>query len=109
MPTSTSSPRPRAPIIEAIGAGDMARGIELTTPDLAERLSVAGTPEGPFIATAEEPAICQLDRWGSIDPRTFQADLPANPVPLTLDELRRAGPLGGRVHPCDPCSPWLDS
>jgi 5,10-methylenetetrahydromethanopterin reductase len=34
-----------APIIEAIGAGDMARGIELTTPDLAERLSVAGTPE----------------------------------------------------------------
>jgi 5,10-methylenetetrahydromethanopterin reductase len=34
-----------APIIEAIGAGDMARGIELTTPDLAERLSIAGTPE----------------------------------------------------------------
>ena len=34
-----------APIIEAIGAGDMAKGIELTTPDLAERLSVAGTPE----------------------------------------------------------------
>jgi 5,10-methylenetetrahydromethanopterin reductase len=33
------------PIIEAIGAGDMAKGIELTTPDLAERLSVAGTPE----------------------------------------------------------------
>jgi 5,10-methylenetetrahydromethanopterin reductase len=34
-----------APIIEAIGAGDMARGIELTSPDVAERLSVAGTPE----------------------------------------------------------------
>ncbi len=34
-----------APIIEAIGAGDMAKGIELTSPDLAERLSVAGTPE----------------------------------------------------------------
>ncbi|WP_244930815.1 LLM class flavin-dependent oxidoreductase [Nocardioides sp. W7] len=34
-----------APIIAAIGAGDMARGIELTTPDLAERLSIAGTPE----------------------------------------------------------------
>jgi 5,10-methylenetetrahydromethanopterin reductase len=34
-----------APIVEAIGAGDMAKGIELTTPDLAERLSVAGTPE----------------------------------------------------------------
>jgi 5,10-methylenetetrahydromethanopterin reductase len=34
-----------APIIEAIGAGDMARGIELTSADLAERLSIAGTPE----------------------------------------------------------------
>jgi len=31
----------------------------------------------------------------TLDTRTFQADLPAKPVPLTLDELRRAGPLGG--------------
>lgn len=31
----------------------------------------------------------------TLDPRTFEVDLPANPVPLTLDELRRAGPLGG--------------
>jgi len=38
-------PEEVAPIIAAIGAGDMARGIELTTPDLAERLSIAGTPE----------------------------------------------------------------
>jgi 5,10-methylenetetrahydromethanopterin reductase len=38
-------PKEVAPIIEAIGAGDMARGIELTNPDLAERLSIAGTPE----------------------------------------------------------------
>lgn len=34
-----------APIIEAIGAGDMARGIDLTSPELAEKLSIAGTPE----------------------------------------------------------------
>jgi 5,10-methylenetetrahydromethanopterin reductase len=33
------------PIIEAIGAGDLARGIELTTPEIAEKLSFAGTPE----------------------------------------------------------------
>jgi 5,10-methylenetetrahydromethanopterin reductase len=39
------SPDEVAPIIEAIGAGDMAKGIELTSPDLAERLSIAGTPE----------------------------------------------------------------
>ncbi|WP_016907738.1 LLM class flavin-dependent oxidoreductase [Streptomyces xiaopingdaonensis] len=34
-----------APAIEAIGAGDLARGIELTSPEVAERLSVSGTPE----------------------------------------------------------------
>ncbi len=39
------SPDEVAPIIEAIGSGDMAKGIELTSPDLAERLSIAGTPE----------------------------------------------------------------
>ena len=33
------------PVIDAIGAGDLARGVELTTPEIAERLSVAGTPE----------------------------------------------------------------
>lgn len=38
-------PEELAPIIAAIGAGDMAKGIELTSPGLAERLSVAGTPE----------------------------------------------------------------
>ena len=38
-------PEEVAPIIAAIGAGDMAKGIELTSPDLAERLSIAGTPE----------------------------------------------------------------
>jgi len=33
----------------------------------------------------------------TLNPRTFdiEPDLPAHPVPLTLDELRRAGPLGG--------------
>ncbi|MDJ1131043.1 LLM class flavin-dependent oxidoreductase [Streptomyces iconiensis] len=33
------------PIVDAIGAGDLARGIELTTPSLADRLSISGTPE----------------------------------------------------------------
>jgi len=33
----------------------------------------------------------------TLDPRTFdiRPDLPAKPVPMTLDELRRVGPLGG--------------
>jgi 5,10-methylenetetrahydromethanopterin reductase len=38
-------PAELAPVIEAIGAGDMAKGIELTNPELADRLSIAGTPE----------------------------------------------------------------
>jgi len=29
-----------------------------------------------------------------LDPRTFQTQLPDHPIPMTLDELRRAGPLG---------------
>lgn len=38
-------PASLTPIIEAIGAGDLAKGIELTSPELAEKLSIAGTPE----------------------------------------------------------------
>ncbi|MDP5182949.1 LLM class flavin-dependent oxidoreductase [Blastococcus sp. BMG 814] len=33
------------PIIDAIAGGDLARGIELTSPELADKLSFAGTPE----------------------------------------------------------------
>jgi outer membrane lipoprotein-sorting protein len=35
----------------------------------------------------------------TLHPKTFQVDLPERPVPLTLDELRRAGPLGGGHEP----------
>ena len=31
----------------------------------------------------------------TLDPRTFVPELPEHPVPMTLDEIRRAGPLGG--------------
>jgi len=33
------------PVVEALGAGEIARAIELFRPDYAEKLSVAGTPE----------------------------------------------------------------
>ncbi|WP_409329227.1 LLM class flavin-dependent oxidoreductase [Trujillonella humicola] len=33
------------PIIDAIAGGDLARGIELTSPELADKLSFSGTPE----------------------------------------------------------------
>jgi len=33
----------------------------------------------------------------TLDARTFEVELPARAVPLTLQELRRAGPLGGSL------------
>ena len=39
--------------------------------------------------------LSDVDINATLDPKTFEVDLPARPVPLTLDELRRAGPLGG--------------
>lgn len=39
--------------------------------------------------------LSDVDINTTLDPRTFQIELPDKPVPLTLDELRRAGPLGG--------------
>ena len=38
-------PAELTPIIEAMGEGELAKSIELTSPDLAEKLSIAGTPE----------------------------------------------------------------
>jgi 5,10-methylenetetrahydromethanopterin reductase len=38
-------PKDLEPIIAAIGAGDLAKGVELTSPELADRLSISGTPE----------------------------------------------------------------
>jgi hypothetical protein len=41
--------------------------------------------------------LSDLETNTSLDPRTFDVsrDLPAKPIPLTLQDLRRAGPLGG--------------
>lgn len=41
--------------------------------------------------------LSEIETNTTLDPRTFDVkpDLPAKPIPLTLDELRRAGPLGG--------------
>jgi 5,10-methylenetetrahydromethanopterin reductase len=39
------TPEEVQPVVEALGAGDVARAIEQFRPELAEKLSVAGTPE----------------------------------------------------------------
>jgi hypothetical protein len=36
--------------------------------------AVADNPLGPFTPVGTEPLVCQLDRLGSIDPRSFEAD-----------------------------------
>jgi beta-xylosidase len=35
-------------------------------------VAVSSSPEGPFTGVGAAPAICQRERWGSIDPRTFR-------------------------------------
>ncbi len=40
--------------------------------------------------------LSDVDINTTLDARTFQIELPDKPIPLTLDELRRAGPLGDR-------------
>ena len=37
-------PAELSPIIDAIGGGDLAKGIQLTSPELEHRLSVSGSP-----------------------------------------------------------------
>jgi len=39
--------------------------------------------------------LSQVDINTPLDPRAFEAEIPADAAPLTLEELRRAGPLGG--------------
>jgi hypothetical protein len=39
--------------------------------------------------------LSDVDTNITLDPKTFEVELPQHPVPMTLDELRRAGPLGG--------------
>jgi outer membrane lipoprotein-sorting protein len=39
--------------------------------------------------------LSDVDVNTTLNPKAFEVDLPARPVPLTLDELLRAGPLGG--------------
>ena len=39
------NPQELQPVVDALGKGDLAGAIELTSPEIAERLSVAGTPD----------------------------------------------------------------
>jgi len=59
-----------------------------------EMVDIRATSQGRVTADIHL-RLSDVDINTTLDPRTFQVDLPEHPVPLTLDELRRAGPLGG--------------
>lgn len=57
----------------------------------------AGRASTVFLRTAVADLALRLSQTEinvPLDPRVFDIDVPANAVPLTIEELRRAGPLG---------------
>jgi len=56
----------------------------------ALRLQATGTPEADVTVRLSDVNINV-----TLEPEVFAVDVPAGAEPLTLDELRRAGPLGG--------------
>ncbi|MEO5896104.1 MAG: hypothetical protein ABIS06_10410 [Vicinamibacterales bacterium] len=56
-----------------------------------------GRPATVFVRTAVADLALRLSQTEinvPLDPRVFDIDVPQNAVPLTIEELRRAGPLG---------------
>jgi hypothetical protein len=63
---------------------------------LPETVRIRMTPSGSAGATAADLTLklSQVDINVPLEPAVFQVEVPRDAVPLTLDELRRAGPLG---------------
>ncbi|MFE7134467.1 LLM class flavin-dependent oxidoreductase [Streptomyces sp. NPDC057638] len=80
------------PVVDAVRAGDLARGIELTTPEVAERLSVSGTPEECVAKIRDEIAVTGVNHLiCAVTDRTLvkafaERDLPR--VPEAREQLR---------------------
>ncbi|MFI1831399.1 LLM class flavin-dependent oxidoreductase [Streptomyces sp. NPDC020412] len=80
------------PVVDAIRVGDLARGIELTSPEVTERLSISGTPEecAEKIRTELAPAGVNHVICGITDRTLVRAftgrDLPE--VPPAREQLR---------------------
>jgi outer membrane lipoprotein-sorting protein len=72
-------------------------GVTVTYADYASgRPATVRIRAGSNASTADITLrLSDVDINTTLDPRTFEVELPDHPVPLTLDELRRAGPLGG--------------
>jgi outer membrane lipoprotein-sorting protein len=75
----------RGPITVTYTNGDSGR---------PEVVDIRATSQGHITADIHL-RLSDVETNTTLDPRTFEVDLPEHPVPLTLDELRRAGPMGG--------------
>lgn len=71
-------------------------GVTVTYADYASgRPATVRIRAGSNASTADMTLrLSDVDINTTLDPRTFLVELPDRPVPLTLEELRRAGPLG---------------
>ena len=91
---------------------DIRNGLPLETGSLDYAVSIHGLPEIHYdeFAAARPSAVrlqtshgagtdltlrlSQVEVNGLLQPEVFQVEIPADATPVTLDELRRAGPLG---------------
>jgi outer membrane lipoprotein-sorting protein len=78
-------------------AGATLGGVTVTYADYASgRPATVRIRAGANASTADMTLrLSDVDINTTLDPRTFEVELPGRPIPLTLEELRRAGPLGG--------------
>jgi outer membrane lipoprotein-sorting protein len=57
-------------------------------------ISIRATSDGHVTADIQL-RLSDVESNATLDPRTFVPDVPGEAAPMTLEELRRAGPLGG--------------
>jgi hypothetical protein len=59
-----------------------------------QAINIRATKDGHLTADIHL-GLSDVETNSTLDPRTFIADLPDHPVPMSLEDLRQAGPLGG--------------
>lgn len=68
---------------------------------------VSDLPRGVRLTSADAPVLdvrlglSQIEVNGPLDPTTFRVRIPAGTAPITIDELRKAGPLAERPSASD--------
>jgi outer membrane lipoprotein-sorting protein len=89
--------------LQRVGGKWRLTGAALAPVDVFYGNFVNGRPSSVRLRTRSSAAptdltlrLSEVETNTSLDPRTFEASTPEGAVPLTLEELRKAGPLGDR-------------